>query len=174
VAACDLRGGIQDPKGLDVVALTALKGDGKSVADCGVGQPLERDAIIDVECEIWIPAARPDVIDEDNVNRLKTKLIVSGANIPMTAAAERILHERNVLCVPDFIANAGGVICAAMEYHGSTQSSAFDAIAERIRANTEEVLQTSKQRGTLPRQAAADISVQRVKAAMGFRRWSIF
>jgi glutamate dehydrogenase (NAD(P)+) len=174
VAACDLRGGVQDPKGLDVAALMALKGEGRSVADHGGGQPLERDAIVDVECEIWIPAARPDVIDEDNVDRLKTKLVVSGANIPMTAAAERILHERDVLCVPDFIANAGGVICAAMEYQGSTQSAAFDAIAERIRANTGEVLATSKQRGILPRQAAVDLSVQRVEAAMALRRWSIF
>jgi glutamate dehydrogenase (NAD(P)+) len=174
VAASDFRGAVHDPKGLDVAALMALKGDGKSVADHVGGQPLERDAVIDVECEIWIPAARPDVIHEDNVNRLKTKLIVSGANIPMTAAAERTLHERGVLCVPDFIANAGGVICAAMEYQGSTQSAAFDAIAERIRANTGEVLETSKQRGILPRQAAMDLSVQRVENAMGFRRWSIF
>ena len=104
------------------------------------GEKLDRDAVIDVECDIWIPAARPDVIREDNVARLRTKLVLQGANIPFTPGAEKILHERGVLVIPDFIANAGGVICAAMEYRGATESQAFQVIEEKIRANTEAVL----------------------------------
>jgi glutamate dehydrogenase/leucine dehydrogenase len=74
--------------------LIALKDSGKSVIDYPNGEKLGADAVIDVECEIWIPAARPDVIRKDNVNRLKTKLVPQGANIPFTLEAERILHEK--------------------------------------------------------------------------------
>ena len=104
------------------------------------------------------------MIREDNVKRIRTKLVVCGANIPTTAAADRFLHEQGVLCVPDFIANAGGVICAAMEYAGATQTAAFEAIAERIRANTEQVLEDSKRRGVLPRRAAEDLAAGNVVA----------
>jgi len=174
VAASDSRGAVHDPKGLDVDALCHRKREGGSVADHSPGRALDRDALIDVECEIWIPAARPDVFREDNVGRLRTKLVVSGANIPATPGAERYLHEQGVLCVPDFIANAGGVICAAMEYAGATEGQAFQAIEEKIRGNTEEVLGDSRRRDVLPRRAAEDLAVARVKRAMGYRRWSIF
>jgi glutamate dehydrogenase (NAD(P)+) len=75
--------------------------------------------------------------------------------------------------VPDFIANAGGVICAAMEYAGATQAAAFDAIAQRIRANTDAVLRASKSEGVLPREAAEALAVRRVRQAMSCRRFSI-
>ena len=101
--------------------------------------------MIDIDCEIWIPAARPDVIRKENVHRLKTKLVPQGANIPFTPEAERILHEKGTLVIPDFIANAGGVICASVEYHAGTQSQAFQTIEEKIRANTEEVLANAKE-----------------------------
>jgi len=174
VAASDSRGATVNAGGLKVDELIELKRSGKSVADHPDGERRDRDAVIEVECEIFVPAARPDVIREDNLERLATKLIVSGANIPMTDDAERILHERGVVCVPDFIANAGGVICAAMEYHGATESAAFQAIEEKIRANTEQVLEQSRRRGVLPRQAAVDLAQGRVRKAMGLRRWSIF
>jgi glutamate dehydrogenase (NAD(P)+) len=101
-------------------------------------------------------------------------LVVPGANIAVTDGAARVLHERGVLCVPDFIANAGGVICAAMEYHGATRAAAFDAIEERICANTEAVLADSRRRGVLPGQAAVELATARVRKAMTLRRWSIF
>ena len=102
-------------------------------------------------------------------HRLKTKLVPQGANIPFTPEAERILHEKNVLVLPDFIANAGGVICASVEYHGGTQAQALQTIEEKIFANTEEVLANAKKNGTLPRQAAVALAEARVKIAMGFR-----
>jgi glutamate dehydrogenase (NAD(P)+) len=169
VAACDTHGTIYNPKGIDIGKLIALKDSGKNVADYPDGEKLSVDAIIDVECEIWIPAARPDVIRKDNVHRLKTKLVPQGANIPFTPEAERILHEKKVLILPDFIANAGGVICASVEYHGGTQAQALQTIEEKIRANTEEVLANAKKSGTLPRQAAVALAEARVKIAMGFR-----
>ncbi|MDJ0789400.1 MAG: Glu/Leu/Phe/Val dehydrogenase [Myxococcota bacterium] len=174
VAVSDSRGAIAEPAGLDVDALVELKRDGRSVSDLPGATAIDPEALVDVECEVWVPAARPDVIHEGNVDRLRTKLIVSGANIPMTDAAERILHERGVISVPDFIANAGGVICAAMEYAGSTQTAAFESIAERIRANTAQVLDDVKRRGVLPREAAVDLAASRVRTAMTMRRWSVF
>jgi len=174
VGAADSRGSIYDDAGLDVSALIELKKRGRSVVDHNVGEKLNREAVVDMECDIWIPAARPDVINEANVSRLKTRLVVEGANIPITTAAERILHERGVLCVPDFIANAGGVICAAMEYQNANQAAAFDTIEEKIRTNTQEVLESVDQEGLFPRDAAIRLAERRVKTAMSYRQWSSF
>lgn len=170
IAASDSRGTIFDPKGIDVQKLIAIKDSGHSVIDYPGGEKLAVDAVIDVACEIWIPAARPDVVRKDNVGRLKTKLVAQGANIPFTLEAERMLHETGVLVLPDFIANAGGVICASVEYHGGTQSQAFQTIEEKIRANTEEVLASAKRSASLPRQAAVELAESRVRAAMAYRR----
>jgi glutamate dehydrogenase (NAD(P)+) len=171
VAASDSKGTISNPEGLDLEALMALKASGKSVVDYGGGERGDGEAIIDADCEIWIPAARPDVLRADNAARLKAKLVVSGANIPATAEAEAMLHGRGVLMVPDYIANAGGVICAAVEYHGGTESQAFQAIAEKIRRNTGAVLSEAQEAGVTPRQAADAIAERRVRAAMSYRRW---
>ncbi len=174
VGVADSRGTIYNPQGLDVLALIELKKAGKSVADYTDGKKLDRDAVIDIECDIWIPAAQPDVIDENNVNRLKAKLVIEGANIPITDGAEKYLHEKGVLYVPDFIANAGGVICAAMEYQRACQSAAFQAIEEKLCRNTRLVLEEAASRGILPREAALDLAVQRLKKSMSYRRWSLF
>jgi glutamate dehydrogenase (NAD(P)+) len=174
VAAADSQGAIHNAAGLDVPGLIQFKEQGKSVSEYEHGTPLGRDEIIDVPCDIWIPAARPDVINEANVHRFQAKMVLEGANIPATLEAERMLAERGVLCVPDFIANAGGVICAAMEYKGSTQKAAFDAIEEKVRRNTELVLQAAKDNQILPRQAAIDLATERVRKAMHFRQYSLF
>jgi glutamate dehydrogenase (NAD(P)+) len=174
VAVADSCGATHNPQGLDVAALLELKDAGKSVCDLPGGTSMDRDAVIDVECDIWIPAARPDVVNEENVQRLNTRLVVEGANIPFTHGAEKALHERGVLCVPDFIANAGGVICAAMEYHGSTQAAALQTIEEKLRRNTELVIENARSGQILPREAAMQMAEQRVRKAMGFRRWPLF
>lgn len=174
VAAADSGGTLHDPAGLDVDALIASKHAGKGVCEHGAGARLPPVAVIDVDCDIWIPAARPDVIDEANVDRLKAKLILEGANIPITHAAERRLHQRGVLCVPDFIANAGGVICAAVEYHGGGQAAAFAAIEEKVFRNTAEVLDGMKRDGVTPRDAAVTMATERVRQAMAHRRFGVF
>jgi len=174
VAAADSKGTVYDPKGLDVDRLIELKDSGKGLTDYEAAEKRGRDAVIDVECDIWIPAARPDVINEGNVQRLRTRLVASGANIAVTRAAERFLHENGILSVPDFIANAGGVICAAMEYQKASQQVAFDAIEEKISHNTDEVLDGARKKGVDPRTAAENLACDRVKAAMALRRWAIF
>ena len=173
IAASDSTGTVHNLGGLDVGRLIALKTGGQSVIAYDDGEPLEREAILDIECDIWIPAARPDVVREDNVGRLKTRLVLQGANIPFTTGAEQTLHERGVLVVPDFIANAGGVICAAMEYRGATPAAAFAAIEEKIRANTTAMLETAATERVSPRRAAVDMATAQVKRAMTYRRFSI-
>jgi len=173
VAASDSKGTLADRRGLDVAALARLKEQGRGVCDYPQGEKLDRDAVIGIECDIWIPAARPDVVSEANAGRLRARLVLQGANIPFTPGAEKALAGRGVTVVPDFIANAGGVICAAMEFAGATQASAFAAIAERVRANTEAVLGEVKTRGVLPRLAATELAERRIRQAMGYRRFSI-
>jgi glutamate dehydrogenase (NAD(P)+) len=90
----------------------------------------------------------------------------------VTPEAEARLHARDILTVPDFIANAGGVICAAVEYRGGTETAAFETIAEKIRSNTAHVLDEVERGGIRPRQAAADLALRRVRSAMRYRRWS--
>jgi glutamate dehydrogenase (NAD(P)+) len=174
VGAADSGGAVYHPDGLEVDELIRLKDAGQSVVDLPRGEKFDRDAIIDFDCDIWIPAARPDVVHEDNVARLKAKLVVEGANIPVTYGAEKYLHDRGVLCIPDFIANAGGVICAAMEYQGACQGAVFDVIAEKVRKNTRLVLEESRSQKILPREAAVNLAVQRLQKAMSYKRWSIF
>lgn len=173
-AVSDTRGCASNPSGLDVAALISLKEAGKSVTELPGAATAPAQQILKTECDILIPAARPDVIREDNVESVRAKLVVSGANIPMTPGAEKRLHEKGIFYVPDFIANAGGVICAAMEYHGSTRTAAFSAIEEKIRANTEEVIRRSKKENILPREAATGLALSRLRQAMSMRRFAIF
>ena len=169
VGAADSRGTLFNPKGIDVAKLIELKSMGKSVIDYPEGEKLDREAAICIECDIWIPAARPDVIHINNIDCLQTKLVIQGANIPFTTEAEKICHDRNILVVPDFIANAGGVICAAVEYRGGTQVLAFGTIEEKIRYNTGVVLEQSAKTGKLPRQVAIELAQTRIRTAMSYR-----
>ena len=171
VAASDSQGTIAAPDGLDVAALAALKAAGRPLRDYSRGRALGQDAVIEVPCDIWIPAARPDVITAANVGRLNTRLVAEGANIPCTVEAEQALAARGVLVLPDFIANAGGVICAAVEYQRGTQMQAFAAIDEKIRANSQSVLEEARRTNTLPRAAATALALARVRRAMQMRRW---
>jgi glutamate dehydrogenase (NAD(P)+) len=174
VAASDSQGAIRNPDGIDVDELITVKSSGAAVTAYNAADKLDRDAVIDVECDIWIPAARPDVVNEQNVHRLKTRLVVEGANIPFTEGAEKVLHEKGVLCVPDFIANAGGVICAAMEYRGASEAVALQTIEGKVRRNTKEVLEAAHRKKILPRAAAVELAAERVRTAMGLRRYSLF
>ena len=107
-----------------------------------------------------------------NVKRLDTKLIAEGANIPITHEAEQALAQQGVAVIPDFIANAGGVICAAVEYHSGTKTAAFASIEDKISRNTTEMFELTTSRGITPRMAANDLAQQRLRRAMSFTRWA--
>ena len=171
VAAADITGAVYDAGGLDVAALVAHKEADGNMVDFAGGQQIERDAIIGVDCDLLIPAARPDVIRADNQATVRARFIVPGANIGITEEAEHLLYERGVLCIPDFIANAGGVICAAVEVAGGRKRDAFAAIDEKIRANTAEMLVRASRGGIPPREAAVRMARERVDAAMHYTRF---
>lgn len=170
VAASDSKGAVHDPDGIDIDALVAAKEESGSVTGLGGARQISGEELFHVPCDILVPAARPDCIHDNNVDGIQAQLILQGANIPATATAEKRLHERGVLVVPDFIANAGGVICASVEFHGGTEAGAFEVIREKIRQNTREVLQAVAARGVLPREAAVQLARGRVERAMTFQR----
>ena len=170
IAASDLDGTIHDPDGIDIEKLVQIKAETGRVTDYPAPVKLAQEAFLDTPCDIFVPAARPDAVNENNVARLNTKMVLQGANIPVTAQAERILHARGILSVPDFVANAGGVICAAVEYRGGTQKQAFETIEEKIRENTREVLELAREHSLMPNEAALTLARRRVGEAMKFRR----
>lgn len=170
VAASDSHGAVHDPDGIDVEELIAAKEASGSVTGYARGRKISHGELFTVRCDILIPAARPDCIHEGNVEQIRAKMVLQGANIPATAAAETRLHQRGVLIVPDFIANAGGVICAAVEYRGGTETQALTEIAEKIGRNTQAVLETARAEGVEPRAAAVALARGRVAQAMALRR----
>jgi glutamate dehydrogenase/leucine dehydrogenase len=170
VAVSDIRGATYRPDGLDVEALVAHKRTGASVSTFAGSRAIAGADLVAVDCEIWIPAARPDTLTADNVRRLTATLVLQGANIPATSAAEAEMHARGILSVPDFIVNAGGVICAAVEYRGGTEAHAFATIEEKIRVNTQEVLERARANRLLPRDAAIQMVRSRLDEAMRYQR----
>lgn len=176
VAVADSGGSVMATEGLDVEKLMSIKAAGGSVTDYANGAISSADPeyLLGVPCDIWIPAARPDVIREDNVDRLQASMVVPGANIAVTPGALGQLHKKGILCIPGFIANAGGVICAALEYQGAGQAVAMQAIEEKIRKNVGLVLHACEQDQCTPREAAVNLAMSRVRKAMDLRRWSLF
>ena len=173
VAVSDRRGATGDPTGLPVDELIAWMRAGGRLADFAAGAPLERDSVIGTDCDILVPAARPDVISDANAHTVKAKLVLEGANIPVTTDAEATLHDRGVLCLPDWVVNAGGVICASAEYAGESRARAFDLIAQTIRDNTAAVIERSQAQSELPRVVAEELAAASLREAMLFRRsWS--
>ncbi len=171
VAVADSHGAIESTKGLPVDALIALKNQKHSIVDFKNGSTSRIDLgqFASVDCDILIPAAGPDFINGKNARSVKAKLILQGANLPVTSEAEKILFQRKIVSIPDFIANAGGVICAAVEFRGGSQAQAFDMIGEKIRENTKAVIELSRKTGTMYRQAAEDLATRRVLEAEAYR-----
>jgi len=171
VAASDSRGTIYNSGGLNVEELIRVKETTGSVINYKDGEVLKTTDLIMISSDIFVPAARPDVITEANSDVLDTKLIIQGANIPITENAEKMLHDRGILVIPDFVANAGGVITASVEYHGGTETQALDRIKSTISRNTKEILDKVNDEKTYPRETAVGIAKQRVLRAMKYREW---
>jgi glutamate dehydrogenase/leucine dehydrogenase len=171
VGASDSKGTIYNPEGLDVEELIRIKETTGSVTNYKKGEVLKSTDILTISTDIFVPAARPDVITEANSDVLDAKLVIEGANIPITENAEKMLHDRGILVVPDFVANAGGVITASVEYHGGTETAAFERIKSTISRNTKEILEKVYSEKTYPRDTAIGVAKQRVMRAMKYREW---
>jgi len=116
--------------------------------------------------DILIPAATSDVIGEKNYNKVKAKIIIEGANIPIKEEYEEKLHQEGVLIVPDILANAGGVISSFVEYKGYHPKQMFETVKKKLMKMTKLVLQESKNKKLPPRIIAKEIAQKRVRKAM--------
>jgi glutamate dehydrogenase/leucine dehydrogenase len=171
VSVSDRRGSVSNPEGLDVADIVAWRSAGKTLGSYAAGENGPPDAPLWTDCDILVPAARGDVIAAADAGRVQARLVLEGANIPVTAEAEALLHDRGVLCIPDWIANAGGVICGSVEYRGGTRSQAFEIIEATIRENTTAIVERSVKESLPPRQAADELAACRVEQAIGLRRF---
>jgi len=162
VAVSDSKGVIYNQEGLDFEKLSEIKKQTGSVVNYQPGQVLPNEEIFKLQVDVLIPAALPDVINERNVNEIKAKLIVEAANIPCKPEIERILHERGILVVPDFVANAGGLISSYCEYKGYDENKMFALVEKKIKKNTKKVLRKAKKENVLPRDAAMETAKERI------------
>jgi glutamate dehydrogenase/leucine dehydrogenase len=170
VAASDSSGAIYRQKGLDVEELIRIKQAEGTVLGYPDARQLQGAELVELPCDLLIPAARPDVITAENAERVQARVILEGANIPVTEDAERRLHDRGILCIPDFIANAGGVICAAVEYVNGSEGEAMRAIKEKLTQNARRLLAIVAEEKRYPREAAMQMAVHRLREAMALRR----
>jgi glutamate dehydrogenase/leucine dehydrogenase len=166
LATSDSKGCIYYKDGIDFNKLSKVKTETGTVVNYKPGKVLKNEELFELPVDVLIPAAVPDVITKKNVNTVKAKIIVEGANIPIPHDIERILYEKKILVVPDFVANAGGVISSYVEYIGGTPKQMFKLVEEKIRKNTKIILEKSREEKLNPRNAAMEIAKERVKKAM--------
>lgn len=162
VAVSDSRGVMYNEKGFNFEKLAKTKAEKATVTAYGQGKILPSSEIIAVDCDVLVTAAIPDLIKDSDVHKVKASIIIEGSNIPMSMNAEQHFHGSGVLVVPDFVANAGGVISSWVEYIGKDKDFMFKTVQERIVRNTEEVLSRSKKENRAPRTVAEMIAKERV------------
>jgi glutamate dehydrogenase (NAD(P)+) len=175
VAVSDVGGGTYNPDGLDLdKVLEHQKSDG-SVTTYGEGEKVSNPEILELECDILIPAAIHGVIHTDNADKLNTKMLVEAANGPTTPGADPILEDKGITVVPDILANAGGVTVSYFEWVQNIQQFRWeleevnDQLSKRMKGATAQVFDRSESEGTTLREAAFDIAVERVARASEIR-----
>jgi glutamate dehydrogenase (NAD(P)+) len=116
IAISDSTAGLHNPNGIDVQAALAYKHETGSLAGFRGAEPISNEELLLLECDVLAPCALEQVITAENADKVKAKIIVEGANGPVTPAADEILEDRGVLVLPDILANAGGVIVSYFEW----------------------------------------------------------
>jgi glutamate dehydrogenase (NAD(P)+) len=171
IAISDVSGGIVDKKGIDISSIFGHKTLENVQAEERIGSA----EVLEIECNVLIPAALGGVINENNVSRINADFIVEGANQPITIAADRELRVQGVVIVPDILANAGGVMGSYFEWTQNIQEFSWpldkfrrelDARMEKAFGNVHKV---SKKYSVDLRTAAFVVSVGRVAKAFELR-----
>lgn len=175
VAVSDVTGGIYNPAGIDVRALRRYTQEHSAITGFPSTIPVTNAELLELPCDVLVPAAIEGQITGQNAPRLRCKLIAEGANGPTTPDADAILAERGITVVPDIICNAGGVIVSYFEWVQDLQNFFWteDEVNERLRrimAKAFDALweQAHRTRSSL-RDAALDIAVTRVAEALTVR-----
>lgn len=177
VAISTLQGALYNPNGLDVAQLTELAAQfgRRMVEHYPDAERLDRAALLELPVDVLSPCARHNSIHSGNVNRVAARIVCPGANNPVMPEAERVLFERGVLSVPDFVANCGGALGATMEYAAVSPARIAVLIEERLGARIDWILQTAAEQNVLPRDIAVPLAlrrhahIQRVAAHPGLR-----
>ncbi len=171
-------GALYNREGIDINKLLELKKRfrGAAIKEYPEAKLLLGGNELTLDVDILIPAAKGDVITKENVNAVKAKIIVEGANFPTTAAAEAVIRQSRVLLVPDIIANAGAAIATgkAMDNRYSCMAPDTDelyaAVSSVITRNVGLILDEARRRNQFPRDTALNIAKERVLKAMKLRR----
>lgn len=116
VAISDIHGGIYNPKGLDIPNVMSYLSKNKTFERYPNAEPVSNHELLELDCEVLLPAATENQITSHNAHRIKCKILAEGANGPTTAAADDILESKGVFVIPDILANAGGVTCSYFEW----------------------------------------------------------
>ena len=170
VAVVSQQGGVYDKRGLKEDVLLKLKEKGRSLREYPGGRAISHEEIFGIEADILIPASVTDVISEKNKNDITAKIIVEAANIPMQEHIEEELRQKGILIVPDFIANAGGVISSYAEYRGYNPKRMFELVERKITKSAERVLKKAVSKNLNPREVGMEIAKKRVRKKMESRR----
>jgi len=171
VAVSDVEGGLYREKGLDPEAINRYKRESGTVVGFPGADSITNDELLEVECDVLIPAAIEGVISSRNADRVKASILVEAANGPITFEGDKVLNDRGVFVIPDILANAGGVTVSYFEWVQDLQ--AYFWSEEMINARLKQIMEGAfndvfklhKSKGLTMRQAAHWIGVGRVAEA---------
>ncbi len=175
VAVTDWKGGVYNPKGLDVPAMIEYTKQKKTIDGFPGGESLENDQLFSLDVDILVPAALENQITEENAPLIKAKIVAEGANGPTTPEAHRYLHEHGVFVIPDILANAGGVTTSYFEWvqdrHGYfwQEHEVNERLETKMVEAFNDVLQTSLKYGVDLRTAAYVVAINRVATVTRMR-----
>ena len=171
IAISDSTGGIFNAKGVDVAAAFAHKREGGSISELGRGDRISNEDLVLLDCDVLAPCALEQVITEANAGDVKAKIVVEGANGPVTPAGDEILEANGVLMLPDVLANAGGVVVSYFEWVQGLQEYFWKEEEVNQRLNEivtrafEETWALREERNVSMRMASYGLAVQRVAEA---------
>jgi len=171
VAISDSRTALYNPNGIDVPAAFAHKRDTGLLDGLKGAELITNDELLLLDCDILAPCALEQVITEENAAQVKAKLVVEGANGPITPPADEILYEKGVTILPDILANAGGVIVSYFEWVQGLQEYFWKEAEVNAKLNDiitrsfDETWATAQSRNVDMRTAAYGLAVQRVAEA---------
>jgi glutamate dehydrogenase (NAD(P)+) len=171
VAISDSTGGLYNPDGIDVAAAFSHKQGGGSITELEGGEPITNDELVTIDCDVFAPCALEQVVTGANADRVQARIVVEGANGPVTPAADDILEANGVLILPDVLANAGGVVVSYFEWVQGLQEYFWKEDEVNARLNEivtrafAETWATRERRSTSMRMAAYGLAVQRVAEA---------
>ena len=175
VGISDINGGIYNPRGLDVQNVLAYSLGHGSVAGFANANAIGGEDLLELPCDILVPAAIENVIHADNAHRIKAKVVVEAANHPTTPAADLVLGERGIVLLPDILMNAGGVVVSYFEWAQNIQEFRWDEervnqeLAVFMKQATRGVVEMAKHDNISYREAAFSIGISRVARAIELR-----